>query len=261
MRTIPWTKVMCVAAAMVVAGCLPAHRALAEHAGAVSARESVTQMSPGKVQARDREGEIPVAMLLADGRYIAVIDAVKEMASPSAVLLNEEGVAYEHLGGYDNARVCYEESIKLDPKNSNVYNNLGTIYHARHNLTMAMKLYRKAIKLDSKSASAYKNLGAAYFLKGNTRRGAEAFEDALTIDPGVLDRQGLVTGSEDAGTLVTMDYFLAQLCAKSGRTDAAIAYLNRAIAEGFTDYAKLRKDDAFASVRRMPEFPTRAAQR
>ena len=137
----------------------------------------------------------------------------------------------------------------------------GTIYYARHNNAMAMKMYKKAIKLDSKSSSAYKNLGAAYFNKGKLRQGAEAFEQALILDPNVLDRQGLSMQAEDRGTLVTMNYFLAQLCAKSGRNDAAIAYLNRAIANGFRDYGRLQKDDAFASVREMPEFPTPGARR
>jgi tetratricopeptide (TPR) repeat protein len=254
MRSFPWAKAMCVAAA-VAAGCQTAAAELRTAAGAV------TQMIAGQSQEQARALEVQVTMLLAGGRYVAVIDAVKETAAPSALLLNEEGVAYEHLGGYENARLCYEESMKLNPKYSNVYNNLGTIYYQRHNNAMAMKMYRKAIKLDSKSASAYKNLGAAYFNKGNYRRGHEAFEQALALDPTVLDRQGLLVQEDDRETLITMNYFLAQLCARSGRSDVAIAYLNRAISEGFRDYPKLQKDDAFASMRRMPEFPTAVAER
>ena len=261
MQSFRRTKGMCVAAALVLVGYMPAQRAVAERVVAEGAGTAVTQMTAGQAMEHERGVEMDVSVLLADGRYVAVIDAVKELSSPSATLLNEEGVAYEHLGGYEKARLCYEESIKLNKKNSNAYNNLGTIFFARHDNTMAMKLYKKAIKLNGKSASAYKNLGAVYFSRGNFRRGAEAFEEALSIDPTVLDRQGLLMEAEDRGTLVNMNYFLAQLCARSGRTDAAIAYLNRAIAEGFRDYAKLQKDDAFASVRRMPEFPGPTASR
>ena len=186
---------------------------------------------------------------------VGVLDAVKQEPSPSASLLNAQGIAYEHLGSFENARLSYEESIKLDPKDSNVYNNLGTVFYARHDNRMAMKMYKKAIKLDSQSASAYKNLGASYFHAAKTQRGVEAFEEAIAIDPTVFDRQGLIMDSDDRGTLAAMNYSLAQLCAKRGKADAAIAYLNRAIAEGFRDYGKLKKDDAFASVRQMPEFP------
>jgi len=257
MRSFQWTKVMCAAAAVVVVGCVPAYRALAERPGMGNAVSQATAQG----QEHERALEAEVLLLLSDGRYVAVIDTVKGQPSPSALMLNAKGVAYENLGGFEDARLSYEEAMKLSPKYSNAYNNLGTIYYARHDNAMAMKLYKKAIKLDSKCASAYKNLGAVYFAKGNTRRGSEAFEEALTIDPTVLDRQGLSMQTEDRGTLVTMNYFLAELCAKSGRTDAAIAYLNRAIADGFRDYAKLQKDDAFASVRQMPDFPTLAAQR
>ncbi len=255
MRSFRWTKAACMAAATLTAAGMVLPGALAESKG-VRKMVTVTQMATGQSQEHERNVEAEAAELLASGRYIAVLDACKEATSPSALLLNYQGVAYEHLGGFENARLSYEESIKLNPKYSNVYNNLGTVFYARHDNKMAMRMYKKAIRLDSKSASAYKNLGAAYFHEGKFRRGSEAFEEAITIDPTVFDRQGLMVDAEDAATLANMNYFLAELCAKSGRTDAAIAYLNRAIAHGFHDYGKLQKDEAFASVRGLPEFPT-----
>ena len=242
--------------AAVLAGSVSVTGAVAERAVAVEKTIAGTQTVAGQGTEHDRTVEAEASELLANGRYVAVLDACKEASSPSALLLNYQGVAYEHLGGFDNARVSYEESIKLNPKYSNVYNNLGTVFYARHDNKMAIRMYKKAIRLDSKSASAYKNLGAAYFHEGKFRRGSEAFEEAITIDPTVFDRQGLMVDAEDAATLANMNYFLAELCAKSGRTDAAIAYLNRAIAHGFRDYGKLQKDEAFASVRGLPEFPT-----
>lgn len=235
---------------------IPVAGATAEDALALERTVTGTQTVAAQVTEHDRTVEAEASELLASGRYIAVLDACKEASSPSALLLNYQGVAYEHLGGFDNARLSYEESIKLNAKYSNVYNNLGTVFYARHDNKMAIRMYKKALRLDSKSASAYKNLGAAYFHEGKFRRGSEAFEEAITIDPTVFDRQGLTVDAEDAATLANMNYFLAELCAKSGRTDAAIAYLNRAIAHGFRDYGKLQKDEAFASVRGLPEFPT-----
>jgi tetratricopeptide (TPR) repeat protein len=246
-------KAACMAAAALVAGCAPV---LAEPGGATGRCEAVMQMSATQSAEYERAMEVEVTQLLGDGRYVAVLDVVKQVPSPTAALLNAQGVAYEHLGGFESARLSYEESIKLNPKASVVYNNLGTVFYARHDNKMALKMYKKAIRLNAKFASAYKNLGAAYFHEGKYRRGSEAFEEAITLDPSVFDRSGLMMDAEDAATLANMNYFLAQLCAKSGRADASIAYLNRAIAEGFRDYGKLKKDDAFASVRNLPDFPS-----
>ncbi len=257
MKCFRGTQVVCLTL-FVVAGGVSGSRANAEKASVAEKSIAVTQTTAVPGAEHDRALEMEASELLASGRYVAVLDACKDASSPSALLLNYRGVAYEHLGGFENARLSYEESIKLNPKYSNVYNNLGTVFYARHDNKMAIRMYKKAIRLDSKSASAYKNLGAAYFHEGKFRRGSEAFEEAITIDPTVFDRQGLMVDAEDAATLANMNYFLAELCAKSGRTDAAIAYLNRAIAHGFHDYGKLQKDEAFASVRGLPEFPTMA---
>jgi tetratricopeptide (TPR) repeat protein len=254
MKLMDWKRAKGVATILVV-GVAAIQTASAEVMGGHGKPLVRMQTGAGQGVEHERELEAQVAELLADGHYVAVLDMVKQAASPNALMLNEQGVAYEHLGGFESARLSYEESIRLNPKYSNVYNNLGTVYYARHNNKMAIRMYKKAIRLDAKSASAYKNLGSAYFHEGKFRCGSEAFEEAITIDPGIFDRQGLVVEAEDAATLMNMNYFLAQLCAKSGRTDAAIAYLNRAIAQGFRDYAKLQKDEAFAAVRGMPEFP------
>ena len=255
MQCYQWTKVTGTAVVAVIAASVPVTGVRPAHAATTRENNAVTQITMGQGTEHQRAVEAEVTGLLADGRYVAVIDAVKQEPSPSAFLLNVQGVAYEHMGGFENARLCYEESIKLNPRYSNVYNNLGTVFYARHDNRMAMKMYKKAIKLDSQSASAYKNLGASYFHAAKTQRGVEAFEEAIAIDPDVFDRQGLIMDSDDRGTLAAMNYSLAQLCAKRGKADAAIAYLNRAIADGFVDYGKLKKDDAFAAVRQMPEFP------
>ena len=165
--------------AAVLAGGVSVPGAVAERAVAVEKTIAGTQTVAGQGTEHDRTVEAEASELLASGRYIAVLDACKEASSPSALLLNYQGVAYEHLGGFDNARLSYEESIKLNPKYSNVYNNLGTVFYARHDNKMAIRMYKKAIRLDSKSASAYKNLGAAYFHEGKFRRGSEAFEEAM----------------------------------------------------------------------------------
>jgi len=188
--------------------------------------------------------------------YLDAIAAYKAAPQDSAVIANKIGVAYHHMFDLNDAKLYYERAIKLDPNYAQAVNNLGAIYHAEKNYRQAERYYRRAIKLDPKSPLFYSNLGTAYFFSGNVKKGAEAYSQAFALDPDVFEHTGASKIEELSSTkdLAAVNYELAKTYAKAGLNDRALAYLRKALGEGFNDRKKLMNDPELASLRETPEF-------
>src|SRR5579859_3765514 len=80
--------------------------------------------------------------LMAHQRYQAAIEAYKKAAGKDPAVWNKMGIAYQLLFNQTDAMHCYEVSHKLDPKNANVLNNLGTVFDAMKQFHNAERQYR-----------------------------------------------------------------------------------------------------------------------
>lgn len=194
--------------------------------------------------------------LMARQRYQAAIEAYKTAPQNSSEAWNKMGVAYQLMLNVDDAARCYQEALKLDPKNSVAMNNLGSVYMARKDFGRAEKSYRKALKLDPKSALFHKNLGTALLSERKYKKGWESYQTALSIDPAIFDHSSSVrvenpASIQDRGA---MNYYMAKSCVKAGMTARAIDYLRLALNEGFTTPKKILADAELASLKTVPAF-------
>jgi tetratricopeptide (TPR) repeat protein len=195
--------------------------------------------------------------LLARGKYQAAIDSYRSIRNQSASVFNKIGVAYQHLQAFDIAESYYVHSLKLDRKFPQALNNLGTIYFARQDLHRAEKLYQYALKLSPDDASIAKNLGTAYFADGKVEKGTEAYRIAFSLDHSIFqsDRSSTIMGAKASSReQARLYYCMAELFAKAGSDEAALAYLRKAISAGFSDEKRLLSDEYFAKLRNTPEF-------
>lgn len=194
--------------------------------------------------------------MMARQRYQAAIEAYKKGEHDSAKLWNKEGIAFQLMFNEDEAMRCYEKSLKLDPRNPVVLNNLGTIYDSLKEYPSAERLYRKALKIDSKSALINKNLGTNLLSQHKYKKGWELYKVALEIDPQIFERTANPrienpASAEDRGA---MNYYMAKGCVRAGMTSRAIEYLRMALNEGFTNPKKIIADAEFAGLRGIPAF-------
>jgi tetratricopeptide (TPR) repeat protein len=194
--------------------------------------------------------------MMARQRYQAAIEAYKRGDRNSASLWNKEGIAFQLMFNEDEAMRCYEKSLKIDPRNPVVLNNLGTIYDSFKEYPSAERLYRKALKIDSKSALINKNLGTNLLSQHKYKKGWESYKTALAIDPQIFEhtanpRIENPASAEDRGA---MNYYMAKGCVRAGMTSRAIEYLRMALNEGFTNPKKIIADAEFASLRGIPAF-------
>ncbi len=100
------------------------------------------------------------------------------------------GVAYFNLGKFQEAIRCYNMILAIDSRNDNAWINKGDVfmYTGRHN--EAIDCYSKVhkdIELDCKFAIVWNKKGMAYLDLGMYENAAECFLKVLSIDPEHLD--------------------------------------------------------------------------
>lgn len=194
--------------------------------------------------------------LMVHQRYQAAIETYKT-ATPTSVLWNKMGIAYQLMYNINDAERCYQTAIRLDPKNATAINNLGSVYMARRDYGRAQKSYRKALKMDGQSALYLKNLGTALLADRRYKKGAEAYQNALRLDPKIFDHNTSSVRVENPASLQdrgAMNFYMAKSCVKAGMLKRAVEYLRMALNEGFTTPKKIMADAELASLRDEPDF-------
>lgn len=187
--------------------------------------------------------------------YQAAIAAYAK-AEHSATTWNKMGIAYQMMFNLKDATRCYNESLKLDPHNSQVLNNLATVYDSQKQYGIGERYYRKALKYDPHSALILRNLGSNLMAQHKYKKGSDSYRAALAINPHIFDeRSGASvqnpTSVQERGAL---HYYMAKGCVSAGNPQCAIENLRLALNEGFTNAKKIASDTNFATLRDLPAF-------
>lgn len=225
---------------------------------AITAHGSAPQMTPHST--RSVSTNLPPETLgdlaLARQEYIQAIAEYDSIPHKSADIWNKIGISYHHLFAYNVARSDYEKALHIRPDFPQALNNIGAVYYATKKYGKAVKYYQKSLRLDPNSAAVYSNLAIAYFAQDKVPQGVEAIRAAFEIDPDIFsaDSPQLVTSELPAHDRAMQDFYLARLFAQSNNFREAIAFLRRALNEGFTDQKKILQDHNFATLRATPEF-------
>ncbi|MDR3774340.1 MAG: tetratricopeptide repeat protein [Terracidiphilus sp.] len=194
--------------------------------------------------------------LMLHQRYQAAIEAYQQAGEESSAVWNKMGIANQLMFNLQQASRCYQTSLKLDPNNPHVLNNLGTVYDSQNRHGDAARMYRRAIRMAPGSALIYRNLGTSLLAQHNFQKGWAAYQTALSLDPQIfMDRASpKVDNNGSAGQRGAMNYYMARGCVRAGMNDCAIDYLRRALNEGFTCRKKIAADSEFAGLRGDPAF-------
>ena len=177
-------------------------------------------------------------------------------AGNTAALWNKIGIAYHQLGQKEAAKQSYERAIKLDKRDADAINNLGTIFYSEKKYRTAIALYNKAISISPDAASYWSNLGTAYYARGKFDEMTKAYTRAIQLDPDVFETHGSVgTRMLDRSVedRARYHYEIARMYATAGKNDLAIQYLRKALEEGFKEKDKLQSKE-FSGLREMQEF-------
>ena len=96
--------------------------------------------------------------------------------------------AYIAKRGMPKVALSFQEyALRLDPLNTTLWQNLGTIQRTSGALGPAATAFKKAIAIDPINALAHYNLGAVYDAEGNYDDAIEEYRRALVLDPDLAD--------------------------------------------------------------------------
>ena len=73
--------------------------------------------------------------------------------------------------------------VTINPKDSNAWLNLGSVYANLQDIEKAIEVFEKIIELDPKNSLALYNIGMMYGGLEDPVKGIEYVESALKIDP------------------------------------------------------------------------------
>jgi len=81
------------------------------------------------------------------------------------------------------AELCFKDCLRLKPKHTLAFNNLGNIQYLKGEHALAKSYYAQAIQSDPKNGEAWSNLGAEYLLSRQTDSAYYALQVAVQLDP------------------------------------------------------------------------------
>jgi serine/threonine protein kinase/tetratricopeptide (TPR) repeat protein len=217
------------------------------------------------------------------GKAAELFQKAIRLAPESYLDYSNLGASYVYLGNYPQAITALEQSLKLRPT-AGAYSNLGTAYYQSRRFADAARNYQEALKFDNKNSDLWGNLADAYLYSGQKPKAVEAFKkqlalinNQLQVNPNDAERQGdaaacyailgdrenalahlsrsLELGHSDKDLLFNATVVYNDL----GETGVALEWLQKAFTAGYSA-SVVRDSPDFDNLRNNPRFQELLAQ-
>ena len=177
--------------------------------------------------------------LAKDGQFEAAISRYQQalqsgISSPEEVHLNIANIYTDQLHSNNKAKAHLEQALKLNPRYSNAYFNLGNLSEQNGQRSEAKRLFEQCLEIDPNNQLALARLADAH-----------RFTDAQ--DPLMLRLQALATNSKDSD----LHYALARAYEQLEEFEQAWAHFakaNQIDAQAFPAYDKKRTEAFFKQI-------------
>ncbi|MGE5177210.1 MAG: protein kinase domain-containing protein [Hyphomicrobiales bacterium] len=195
-----------------------------------------------------------------------------ELAPGSAEALRSAATLDHQLCHYEQSERLFLRSIEQDPLNSGAYSSLGLLYRSMDRLEDAERAFRKSLELSPNRIASYSGLALVLAAMG---RDAEAVA-AGNAEPAEWARftclalahhaGGRRAQSDEAlrrleeGHAVDAPFQIAAIHAARGESDAAFAWLERALAERDAGVPQVKCEPTFRSLHGDPRWPALLAK-
>jgi len=202
-----------------------------------------------------RRLELQADVMMARKRYHQASEFYQQalkLDSQNAPVANKLGIAYHQLQDLGRARSWYERAAKIDKNYAEAWNNLGTVYYHRKDYKKAIRNYQRALEIRPESAHIHSNLGTAYFARKQYEEAVQEYRLALLIDPTIFEQRspfGVLVHERSVEDLARFHFVLAKSFATIGDVERCLAYLRRALEEGFKDIERLYTEPEFLLIR------------
>jgi len=219
-------------------------------------------------------------MLYGAARYSDAIEALKkatELQPDNFMGFQQLGTAYHVIGQADLALENYQRATAIRPSPA-ALSNIGTLHYGRGEFEKAAAAYRQAIELRPNSATTHRNLGDALKRLGRLAEARAVYAKAVRLseadlkinpnsprlaaslavhlqkagEPGQAQariQDALARAPKDVEVL----YRAAVIHSLAGRSDEAIALLEKAVEGGYSR-SLANADDDLLSLRKLAVF-------
>lgn len=201
-----------------------------------------------------RRLELHGDVMMARKRFREAVDFYAQafqLDRKNAPAANKLGIAYFQVQDFGRAKSWYERALKIDKHFFEPQNNVGMVRYAQHDYKRARRHFEEALKLRPESASAHVNLAATYLALKKNEEAFQEYRLALLLDPQVLEKRspfGVILQTQSVQDMAQFHFILAKTFAAMGDVERCLAYLRRAIEEGYRDFDRLNSEPAFALI-------------
>jgi predicted O-linked N-acetylglucosamine transferase (SPINDLY family) len=91
------------------------------------------------------------------------------------------GIAFQDLGGFDQAISCYKRALQIKPDYFESYHNMGNAYKDQGQLNEAVSCYQQVLQLRPDHAEAYNNMGVVFKDQGKLDKAMACYQKALQL--------------------------------------------------------------------------------
>ena len=116
-------------------------------------------------------------------KYVELVQAGRADAAQIAML----GNTLADAGALPAAAAYYQEALRLDPENADLWVNFGTIQRRSNQSKAAISAYQQAVSIDANHAVAHYNLGASYHDLDKYEDALKEYMAAFILDPKLAD--------------------------------------------------------------------------
>ena len=109
--------------------------------------------------------------------------APRHMPVKTAKAFNNLGLMHVQRDNLQEAKICFDRAITLDPKHAGAWNNLGNILQRQNRLDDAITCYRHSVASDPSYLRAFFNLAQTLASKGEDEEARKHLQRILEIDP------------------------------------------------------------------------------
>jgi tetratricopeptide (TPR) repeat protein len=175
------------------------------------------------------------------GRYeeaIVCLDTALELDPRCVAVWGNKGASLDILGRHEEAIHCYDKALELNPRNAAAWNNKGNSFGSLSRPEEAILCFDKALELDPRNAAAWSNKGISLRSLGRCEESIRCYDTALELDP------------RDADAWTNKGLILRSL----GRFEEAIRCYNQALEFDPCDFETwISKGNSLASLGRYEE--------
>jgi tetratricopeptide (TPR) repeat protein len=163
----------------------------------------------------------------------------------TAPALSNLGGTLFFLGRFEEAAEVFEGAARHNERDATVWLNLGRAYHegpgtrhkARAPLERAVSLAEELLKVNPRDAELIADLADAHAMLGHPERARSLSKRALALAPDVSEILYMAAGIDEA----------------TGRRDAALEKIERALAAGYPRW-EIERNPSLAALREDPRF-------